>query len=907
MTSNRKRIPRGHARDHRRAGDLLPIEALTHDGLLVRSDGAFVRYLEVVPSNPLVLDPDGCARMTRGFTELLTRVPAGFSVQCYAQATPVSLDDLLARGRAETDAATEPLLRSDEPLKRAQGEALRRLAACTEESVRVHAEDQAAVDVRYVLVVPWDPAALGVGERHRVRQRRRAGAPLQRPLAEHLRIARESLQHADRLRSALTGLDMKATLMCGPEIADLLWTRFSPAAAATRARKPSAQRPPIHAALDDEVDRDRARTAAVRLRDAICQGELDLLDRHRLGVDGGLEHTIYVSRRPERTFYGWLLHAMQGDLPWTLSMHVHVRDRAEERDRHNRRARRLWGVNEGAADRRARPDRAQHEQQAELEELVEELGTGAETLCDVAVYQTLRAPGPGADADALRDAVLAAARDLGGVVDAQVSLGEALQPDLWTSSLPLGLDAARRTHPMISRNAADSVPFVSTSCGSPDGIPFAFANPGRTIERLHPFDRLHDNGTTLLFAKSGGGKTMTTISLAAAALPRGCQVNVIDRSAGHWAFLCMLIPGAAHVELGDDAGATVNPWDVDDLANVPRTMIAFLVRLHALLIGDHDATEDAYGLGPLERNLLALAVRGTYARAASGEALASESLLRDTLQVLGGEESDSETAATYRNLAQRLGEFCGDGTYAYLFDRPTTIGADDAPLVVFNTRLVPDDVEAPVIFAVLEFVKRRVERRYAQHLRRRADGRPVAGPLDGTSAVVVEEIWKLVGRRATGAWLVELAKRARHIGLWLIAITQQRSDLASREGRALLDNSTIQLFLRNGPDDVAHIAEALKLSGEEVAQITRLVTEKRSHAEAYFVNGERGRGGITIRLGSHAYWLATSDPVVDVPWREAALADAGGADAADERELSHAAFRALDLLGDPAWQADATG
>ncbi len=298
LTRDQQRRARARAREHRRAGELLPIEALTHDGLLIRSDGAFVRYLEVVPSNPLVLDPDGCARMTRGFTELLTRLPAGFSVQCYAQATPVSLDDLLARGRAETDAATEPLLRSDEPLKRAQGEALRRLAACTEDSLRVHAEDQAAVDVRYVLVVPWDPAALGVGERHRVRPRRRGGAPLQRPLAEHLRIARESLQHADRLRSALSGLDMTASLMTGPEIADLLWTRFSPAAAALKARKPSAEEPPVAAPLDNEADVERARTAAVRLRDAICQGELDLLDRHRLGVDGGLEHTIYVSRRP---------------------------------------------------------------------------------------------------------------------------------------------------------------------------------------------------------------------------------------------------------------------------------------------------------------------------------------------------------------------------------------------------------------------------------------------------------------------------------------------------------------------------------------------------------------------------------------------------------------------------------
>ncbi len=175
------RSTRAYGREHRLAGDLLPVEALTSDGLLIRSDGAFVRYLEVVPTNPLVLDPDGCARMTRGFADLLTRVPAGFSVQCYAQATPVSLEDLLARGRAETDAATAPLLASNDELKRAQGEALRKLAEICEESLEVHAAAQAAVDVRYVLVVPWHPAALGTGERRRVAPRRRGGDPLQRP------------------------------------------------------------------------------------------------------------------------------------------------------------------------------------------------------------------------------------------------------------------------------------------------------------------------------------------------------------------------------------------------------------------------------------------------------------------------------------------------------------------------------------------------------------------------------------------------------------------------------------------------------------------------------------------------------------------------------------------------------
>lgn len=63
---------------------------------------------------------------------------------------------------------------------------------------------------------------------------------------------------------------------------------------------------------------------------------------------------------------------------------------------------------------------------------------------------------------------------------------------------------------------------------------------------------------------------------------------------------------------------------------------------------------------------------------------------------------------------------------------------------------------------------------------------------------------------------------------------------------------------------MTHVAQALHLSTEEVNQISRLVTEKRSHAQAYVVNGERGRGTVAIRLGPHLYWLATSDPVNDV-------------------------------------------
>jgi hypothetical protein len=89
--------------------------------------------------------------------------------------------------------------------------------------------------------------------------------------------------------------------------------------------------------------------------------------------------------------------------------------------------------------------------------------------------------------------------------------------------------------------------------------------------------------------------------------------------------------------------------------------------------------------------------------------------------------------------------------------------------------------------------------------------------------------------------------------------------------KSLLDNSTMQLFLRQSPNEFAYLREALKLTDAEVAQIAHLKTDKRRAAQAYLINGTRGRGTVSVRLGTRAYWICTSDPVADVPEREAAM------------------------------------
>ena len=184
---------------------------------------------------------------------------------------------------------------------------------------------------------------------------------------------------------------------------------------------------------------------------------------------------------------------------------------------------------------------------------------------------------------------------------------------------------------------------------------------------------------------------------------------MIDR-AGHYETLTRLLDGAQQVEIGaDDSPYALNPWDVPDAAKVSREKIAFLLALHQVMMG---------GLDARQIGMIGAAIRAVYAKAAAlPGSQPRESMLQDELRAQAREAQDPDAvdvAATLRNLADRLSEYCGQGTYAYLLDRETTVPAD-APLVVFDTRRCPESELRLVMFALMEYITGTVERHWTAH------------------------------------------------------------------------------------------------------------------------------------------------------------------------------------------------
>ena len=236
-------------------------------------------------------------------------------------------------------------------------------------------------------------------------------------------------------------------------------------------------------------------------------------------------------------------------------------------------------------------------------------------------------------------------------------------------------------------------------------------------------------------------------------------------------------------------------------------------------------------------------------------------------------EGATEVAAVLRNLAERLGEFCGEGSYAYLLDRETTVPTD-APLVVFDTRRCPEIVLQPVMFALVEYVTARDRappRRSRATLRapaRRADVRRAHGAADRRG---------LAPGRAARDRRVRQRPRPprppprpvpdRHLPA---AVGLRRPSTAWRCSATPPCSCSSPSTRTSSP----FVQDALRLSDEEAALIARLKTVKGSHSQVFWINGTRGKGRVSLRIGPREYWAYTSDPLRDVPLRDAAIARA---------------------------------
>ena len=879
----------------RTLGDVVPVAAVEPDGLLVTTDGAYVRLVQcLAPLQPL--------RGGRGHREairdhlagLAARVPAGQSLQVLVEAEELDVDAELADDWQQIAAAATAAERHGHPDR---GEAMRRLGYGLEQTIRRSAPSVQAARLRWSLAARWRPSV--VAWRSLAERTRRA--PVQTlSRRAHERAAADSLRFTDTIVSELAGAGCEIAALDGAQALATL----------ARAVRPGALPPPARFdALPRVIDTTESDSALAHRHELIeALGEAaglyigrDWITHHRTGE---LEAVMHLSGAPADTSVWWLMGLMEVPPPWRLSVHLTATDRARQRRRQRLRHRRLW------ADLRRRERDGKliaeetYEQEREAAELDAELRlTGASGIYEVAVYLAIRRPA--GEEEHLSELLARMAKDFESYTDARLYSGRFLVEDSWVSTLPLAVDRLGATRRFAHRNIGDCLPLLTTSASSRAGVPFGYAAPGQTLERVDFFDERFRTHVCLVTGSSGSGKTVAVNALLARNIARGATGYIIDRSssedeggstryAGHYEQLAALIPGARTIHFG--AGrhhAVLNPWDVNDPGSVPASKTEFLVALHTLLIGDHTGTHHA--LNGLERTLLSRGISAVYRRSARSGERPREHLLYEELRRLAREQAgdaqdgDATVASEYRRLAERLHPYIGDGPAAWLADSETTI-TNESPLLLFDLAGLPDALAGPVILTLVDFIDRDVQHRRAHHL---AHPGLVSGPWAGRAFVAIDEAWKQLLTPAAGAWLNEWARRTRHLACALLAITQHLPDFANAQGEALLRNSVLRLFFRTSFDELGFVRDALGLHQEDLDAIARLDTRKGEYSTCFVDSEAHGRAQVRVLLGDMEYWTCSADPQRDQPIRELALADAAGDP-----------WEALRLLVDPRWHDD---
>lgn len=416
-----------------------------------------------------------------------------------------------------------------------------------------------------------------------------------------------------------------------------------------------------------------------------------------------------------------------------------------------------------------------------IETLRDRLQQAEEKLLNFGLYVTLYADSP-EELEQLENT-------LHGLLENKlVSIKPAIyeQEEGLNSTMPLGLDRLQISTQLNTEPVSSTFPFVSFELSSGSGILYGI---NRHNNSLILFDRFQlENANSVIFGKSGGGKSYAVKLEILRSLMLGTDVIVIDPE-NEYQHLAETV-GGAFFKISLTSPHHINPFDLptpgkdESPADVLRSNVINLVGLLRIMLG---------GLTPEEDSVLDSAITETYA---SRDITPESDFSQITPPLLSDLKTVLENMAGGEGLARRLEKYT-TGSYGAFLNQPTNINVDTR-IVVFNIRDMEEELRPIAMYIILHFIWNLVR----SELKKRV--------------LIVDEAWWLMQYDDGASFLYGMAKRARKYFLGLTTITQDVADfMGSRYGKPIVTNSSIQVLLKQSPATIDTVVKTFNLTDQE--------------------------------------------------------------------------------------------
>lgn len=520
--------------------------------------------------------------------------------------------------------------------------------------------------------------------------------------------------------------------------------------------------------------------ADFNIQDIIAPSEIEV-DFKQLRINQNYFRTYFISSYPRFVEPNWLEPVISFDHSLFISMFIYPTKSKGVLDDLKRKIAEMEVTIQADLEKGRSLDPATQIALDDAQSLQEQLVKGVERFFEFSLYITV----PASSLEELQNTSKLVESTLSSLSMSAQSATLQMQ-DGFESTIPLGEDFLNLPHNMDTTSLATTFPFASSELTANAGIMYGLNEHNGS---LILFDRFSlENSNSVVFAKSGAGKSYLVKLEILRSLMFGTEILVIDPE-HEYQSLCKAV-GGEYINFSASSAVKINPFDMsqvtepggNELGHKILSLTAFL----KLVMGT---------LTPIEGAILDRALKQTYQLKGITDDPSTQvnppPLMEDLYKVLVGmEERDA------LSLVARLERFI-KGSLSGIFSSPSNIDLSNS-FTVFSVRDLEDSLRPLAMYMILDYIWNKVRSKLKKRI------------------LVVDEAWYMMRNEDSANFLVDIAKRARKYYLGVTTITQDVEDFLSGDhGKEIISNSSIQILLKQAPASIARVSQTFNLSEGE--------------------------------------------------------------------------------------------